>query len=258
MISEAINKMTQKISDILAEREPSIYLYGSVILDDYRDGWSDIDILVLTKTTLSEREAEELLYLRQRMTEAENNPVYRSFEGGILSLSAFVEKQNDRVVYWGTSGERVCESYAFDAFSTLQLIENGVLLYGENVKEYLQKPTHDELYANVKHHCETIRKYAVKTTRSLYSFGWLLDIARCIYTLRTGKIMAKTEAGKWALSNGLCPSVESMKLAISVREDPVKYKNDPDVMDAAENLGKDVQRFADVLERELAQNKLLF
>ena len=98
----------------------------------------------------------------------------------------------------------------------------------------------------------------MKTTRSLYSFGWLLDIARCIYTLRTGKIMAKTEAGKWALSNGFCPSLESMKLAVSVREDPKKYKNDPDIMDAAENLGADVQRFADVLERELAQNKLLF
>ena len=150
MISEAIEKMTQKIAEILSLREPSIYLYGSVILDDYRDGWSDIDILVLTKTPLSEREAEELLYLRQRMTEAENDPLYRSFEGGILSLSAFVEKRKDRVVYWGTSGERICDTYAFDAFSTAQLIDNGVLLYGENVKEYLQKPTHDELYANVK------------------------------------------------------------------------------------------------------------
>ena len=40
-----------------------------------------------------------------------DNPYYRSFEGGMLTLDAFLSKKTDRVVYWGTSGDR----YAFDS-----------------------------------------------------------------------------------------------------------------------------------------------
>lgn len=75
-------------------------------------------------------------------------------------------------------------------------------------------------YADVKRHYETIRKYAQKTGRNLYSFGWLLDIARCLYTLRTGKIIAKTAAADWALENNLCPVPDALKAAVKVRRVP--------------------------------------
>lgn len=51
------------------------------------------------------------------------------------------------------------------------------------------------LKSNVQRHYEVIRRYVQKTDRSLYSYGWLLDISRCIYTLRTGRIIPKTAAG---------------------------------------------------------------
>lgn len=44
-----------------------------------------------------------------------DNPYYRSFEGGMLTLDAFLSKKTDRVVYWGTSGERITDRYAFDS-----------------------------------------------------------------------------------------------------------------------------------------------
>lgn len=43
----AINKMVCEISSILQGCDPSIYLYGSSVLNDFRLGWSDIDILFL-------------------------------------------------------------------------------------------------------------------------------------------------------------------------------------------------------------------
>lgn len=45
----AINTMVVSIARILADAQPSIYLYGSVTAEDYRPGWSDIDLLVLTR-----------------------------------------------------------------------------------------------------------------------------------------------------------------------------------------------------------------
>jgi len=57
----------------------------------------------------------------------------------------------------------------------------------------------------VERHYGAIRKHAVTTDESLYAAGRLLDIARCLYTLRTGKVIARTQAGRWALEQGLAP-----------------------------------------------------
>ena len=248
----SINKMVREISGILSDCEPSIYLYGSSALNDFRLGWSDIDILVLTEKQITEKQAQMLVRLRQAMLEKEpGNLYYRSFEGGMLTMDAFLHGGTDRVVYWGTSGERITDSYLFDSFCMTELIESGVLLLGKDIRPQLKVPTFDNLYADVRRHYETIRKYAQKTGRSFYSFGWMLDIARCIYTLRTGRIIAKTEAGEWALENNLCPDPDVLEIALKVRRNPLAYKDNQNIFDYAETLADPIQRFADVLEKEL-------
>lgn len=249
---KAVNKMVHEISDILSDCEPSIYLYGSSVLNDFRLGWSDIDVLVLTGKQISKEQAQKLVKLRQTMLEKEpGNPYYHSFEGGMLTLTAFLSRSFDRVVYWGTSGERITDTYIFDSFCMKELMESGILLYGSDIRSQLNMPGFSNLYADVKHHYETIRKYVQKAERSLYSFGWLLDIARCLYTLRTGEIIAKTTAADWALENDLCPVPDALKTALEVRKAPLEYKNDKQTLDYAETLAGSIQKFADVLEDEL-------
>ena len=248
----SINKMVREINGILSDCEPSIYMYGSSALNDFRLGWSDIDILVLTEKQITEKQAQKLVGLRQAMLEREpGNPYYRCLEGGMLTLDALLHRGTDRVVYWGTSGERITDSYLFDSFCMTELIESGVLLLGKDIRPQLKVPTFDNLYADVRHHYETIRKYAQKTGRSFYSFGWMLDIARCIYTLRTGRIITKTEAGEWALENNLCPNPDVLEFSLKVRRNPLDYKEKKQVFDYAETLAEPIQRFADVLEKEL-------
>lgn len=252
----AINTMVREISGILSDREPSIYLYGSSVLNDFRLGWSDIDILVLTGKQITEEQAKTLVGLRQAMlAKGPGNPYYRSFEGGMLTLNAFLSKKHDRVVYWGTSGERITDSYAFDSFSMAELTESSVLLFGKDIRKELKYPAFHDLYADVKRHYETIRKYAQSTGRSFYSFGWMLDIARCIYTLRTGKIIAKTDAAEWALENDLCPDPDALRYALKVRRSPLEYKDNKQTFDYAETLAEPIQRFAEILEKELIQTK---
>ncbi len=257
-MNSAINNMVNKIVTIIGDLKPSIYLYGSVVLDDFKPGWSDIDILVLTRESITEPQANELVGLRQAMLEDEpNNTYYRSFEGGMLTLDAFVSGSDDTVVYWGTSGERITDKYHFDSFSMAELLESGKLIYGSDIRSALTLPTFSELSADVRRHYETIRKYGGKADRSLYSFGWMLDIARCLYTLRTGKIIAKTEAAVWALTNELCPDPDVLRYALQVRREPLKHKNNEQTFDYAETLADPIGRFADVLEKEF-NNKSLY
>ena len=68
LLQNSVNTMAKAIIDVLLENTPSIYLYGSVVLDDFRLGWSDIDILVLTEKQISSEQAEHLVHLRQELT----------------------------------------------------------------------------------------------------------------------------------------------------------------------------------------------
>lgn len=251
-LKASIQTMTSRIAQILSSCSPSIYLYGSCTLEDYKPGWSDIDILVLTRTQISEVQARKLVSLRQSMLEEEpSHPYYRSFEGGMLTVAAFAGHTADRVVYWGTSGQRITDSYDIGPLCMTELLETGILLYGEDIRGFLFRPTFSEIKENIQSHYEGIRKYGSQTGRSFYSFGWLLDISRGIYTLRTGKIIAKTAAGEWALRENVCPVPAALEKALLVRRNPAAYKGDEAILDYAATLGDDIQRYADVLEAEL-------
>jgi hypothetical protein len=252
----AITRIENTIAVILDKNVSTMYLYGSVTLNDFRMGWSDIDFLCLTGDYITEEKANVLVVLRQRLLEEDKgNPYYRLFEGGILPLDAFIGKRPDTVVYWGTSGQRITDTYYFDSFCMYELLSSGILLHGEDVRGQFQMPGFRQLKDDVIRHYQTIRKDAVKTTGSIYSCGWMLDIARGIYTLRTGKVIAKTAAGEWALQNGICPVPEALNKAVEVRKDPLRYKDTEDFHRWASKLGDDIQIFADVLEREIEKCK---
>lgn len=251
-LHRSIDNISSCIAHILHDNFPSIYSYGSIVLDDFKPGWSDVDILVLTQKQITEEQANRLVNLRQEMrAEEPDNPYYRSFEGGMLTLDAFINKTPDRVVYWGTSGQRITDNYYFDNFSRKILLEDGRLLCGEDVRDKLTVPTFDDMKKDIENHLDSIRKYARLSGKSLYSFGWMLDISRCLYTLRTGKIIAKTAAGEWALREGLCPTPDTLKYALKVRRSPWLYKEDEKALEYAGTINGDIQQYADVLEREL-------
>ena len=250
-LRRSINNISSCVADILYNNYPSIYLYGSIALDDFKFGWSDIDILVLTRKTIAEEQENRLVNLREELHAEEPDTLYyRSFEGGMLTLDAFINKTTDRVVYWGSSGQRIADNYHFDSFSKKNLLEIGRLLCGEDVRDKLTVPTLTELKKDIENHLDSIRKYAHLSGKSLYSFGWMLDISRCLYTLRTGKIIAKTAAGEWALKEGLCPTPETLEYALKVRRTPWLYKDNEKALEYAGTINGDIQRYADVLERE--------
>ena len=250
-MQNAVSTMANEIVRIMAGDVYGIWLYGSVVMDDFRPGWSDIDFVALTNGPVSESQAEQLVTLRQQMLEKEpGNPYYRSFEGVIANLDEYRGKTFRRLVYWGTGGQRVTDRYEPDVFSAFELAKYGKPVYGGN-PWILPAPGREELVRAVREHYESIRKYAVQTNESLYSCGWLLDIARCIYTLRTGDVISKTRAGAWALEEHLFPEEEPLRKTVEIRQDPQAFRDRDDVKQWLKGLGPVVQRYADVLEAEL-------
>ena len=246
--------MKDSIRSVLGENITAIYLFGSVAMNDFKPGWSDIDLLCLTAETITDEQARKLVNLRQTLSFYEKQPIYfQYFEGAIVAWPAFKSRSCTKVVYWGTGKQRIDHIYSLDPFSEYSLIQNGILLHGADIRAELCLPSYTALRQAVINHYDTIRKYARNTSGSVYACGWLLDIARGIYTLRTGSVIAKTKAGVWALEQRLCPVEHDLKTALTVRNNPLRYKNDPDIREWAAALGPSIQRFADVLEAEIQQ-----
>ena len=247
----AIVRMMDEITAIMRGDVYGAWLYGSAVLNDFHLGWSDIDFVVLVNESISESQAEKLLTLRQDMLKAEpGNPYYRAFEGVIASLNEYRCHSFQRLVYWGTSGQRITDRYTPDAFALFELAKYGKPVSGGKAW-ILPPPGKEELAAAVRRHCDTIRKYASQTSDSLYSCGWLLDIARCIYTLRYGDVISKTQAGIWALKEHLFPDEEALKKTIEIRQAPLTFKDREDIRLWLKKLGPVVQNYADVLAHEL-------
>ncbi|MDO4944374.1 MAG: nucleotidyltransferase domain-containing protein [Ruminococcus sp.] len=249
-MNDAVISGINEILSVLWNADPSIYLYGSVTDNDFRIGWSDIDFICLTKAPLEDVQAEKLLTLREHQPD---NPYFRLFEGVFISQGGFFEHRKEKVVYWGTGKSKIIDSFTPDCFCRYQLAENAILLFGDDLRDFFEVPKFSELRQGVAAHLETIRKHAVTTGRSIYSYGWLLDIARGLYVLKNGVVVSKTAAGEWALENGLCPDMQALATAVSIRNNPKLFNDNPVLQDYSERLGDSVQLFADVLEDKLTE-----
>jgi hypothetical protein len=133
----------------------------------------------------------------------------------------------------------------------MSLIDYGRLLYGEDIRNLLNYPNIGEQFDAIKNYHSIIRKYFSKPNRSLYSAGHLLDIARCLYTLQSGRIISKTNAGLWALENNLVPDIKIMNRVLEIRRHPNEYKADEETLIWLESLGPYIMEFADILEKNI-------
>ena len=250
-LSKAVETMRQEISAI--SELYSFLLYGSVVLNDFRLGWSDVDFIAFTKDTITETQAARLLTLRQTLSlRHPEDPYYRCFEGVIVSLREYLTGEYTRLIYWGTSGQRITDRCRIDPFTRYELVNCSSAVLDDN-RTLFTSPTKEELVAAVREHYRGIRTCAVQTDDSLYSCGWILDIARCIRTLRCFDVIGKTQAGEWALSERLFADEGPLKRTLEIRRSPLQYKDDATVKAWLRSLGPTVQQYADVLERELAR-----
>jgi len=241
--------MVEKIRFILQDNFMSLYIYGSIVSKDYRHGWSDIDFICFTNKPIKESTAKKLLMLRQNMLKIyPKNKYFRKFEGIFTSLNNYLANKQEKIVYWGTSGQRIKDGPILDVFAKYELKNNSVLISGRNIADKFEEPSFNELKIAINKHYNSIREHAVVTDETLYSCGWLLDISRCIFTLKHKKVISKTKAGKWALKNDICPFKFDLKKTLKIRKNPLRYKEKEEIKKWLSSLGDKVQGYANVLQ----------
>jgi predicted nucleotidyltransferase len=250
-----INKMVEKIKSILQDNFMTFYIYGSIVSKDYRHGWSDIDFVCFTYKPIREDVAEQLLMLRQNMLKVyPKNKYFRKFEGIFTSLKSYINDELEKIVYWGTKGQRIKDRPFLDVFAQYELKNNSIRISGVKLENQFVEPSFEELKKAIDRHYNSIREHAVVTDESLYSCGWLLDISRCLYTLKYQRVISKTKAAEWALKNNLCPFKRDLKKTLKIRKNPLRYKDKKETKKWLSSLGNSVQQYANILEKSLIES----
>ena len=127
----------------LANRIDCIALVGSIARrEDFIEGWSDIDVLVVTK----DRETVDMV---KKVAEQLNKKYPRTRKNASI-LSLWIDDRNN-VLKWLGLG---CEYY--------NLMKNFVLLYGRDIRGELREPSEEELKRTLGYVAREADKYLSK------------------------------------------------------------------------------------------------
>ena len=107
-------------------------------------------LITVLDRVLSRDDAVMLLGMRQRLSSKNKayDPIL-TLECAFLTLSSLNDGNYERAVYLGERSERITDKYRLSALAKAELLEKGELLFGEDVKNKIERPTDDEISEDV-------------------------------------------------------------------------------------------------------------
>ena len=200
-INRLLESLLSHIRRIFHERLAGLYLYGSLTTGDFDPDISDIDLLAVTSSQITDPEFDALRTMHRDF--ARDNPEWEDrIDVVYLPLAAlrtFRSEKNPIVI---SPGEpfHVREGEALrDWLQNWYIVrENGLALFGPPPKAVIPPISQDEFV-------EAVRRYAAEVSRCLghepnrksQAYA-ILTMCRALHVHRTGKTASKRQAALWA------------------------------------------------------------
>jgi len=197
----------QLVDEKLPGRIGGLYLSGSLALDDYRTGRSDIDFVAVSDTAL---EPSELEILRQVHTELRRMLPAPKLDGVYLTWPALVAAPVGLSVPYCLRGQFETKGdFAINPVTWWTLHRHPLALRGpakpvvHHDDQMLRQWCRDSLQNYWGSYVRSARGYGMtrfySLLRELAVWG-VLGVARPHATIRTGNMISKTAAGAYALN----------------------------------------------------------
>jgi predicted nucleotidyltransferase len=189
------------------------YLHGSIALDAYVDGSSDIDFITITNRRLTEEDAEALTDIHTKLatnyTKPEMDGVYITKE----DVGKLEQHPDDSYPYYNDGQLYFGNYFNFNPITWWQLKENGVSVLGPSIKAYRMDIDTKQLVSYVQENMNSywinriqqmersIDKISKLSTNDIDTeIEWtVLGLLRQFYTLKEIGIISKLGAGKYGL-----------------------------------------------------------
>ena len=207
VLDEYFQQLEQKFP-ILIE---SFYLYGSISLGAFKDGFSDIDFIAIIKGKLTESELKMLKEIHKSIQSKFPETI---LDGFYIIKEDFVNLNKGKVSSIRFNDGKFHGFTAFDknTIDAFQLQKYGILIKGEKLEENIYTVDWNILIPNMRHNLNTYwlgwmndcRRFPSIKYISLYfsinMIEWgVLGVSRLYYTFIEKDIISKAGAGEYAL-----------------------------------------------------------
>ncbi len=202
-VDRLLEELCLEVQSLLGSRLAGVYLYGSLVCGDFDLEISDIDLLAVTATGITEDEFAGLDRAHRRLVEhhpawdnrieiayvpAEALRTFKTQRGPIAVISPgepfhFKDAGSDWLINW------------------YSVREKGVALLGEDPTSIIAPISRQEFIQAVRRQALGWREWVGHTRDSRPSQGYaILTLCRALYAWRSGDQLSKRQAAAWAMA----------------------------------------------------------
>lgn len=199
-INKLLNTLLSQMQSVLGEKLVGLYLYGSLVTDDFDQNVSDIDLLAILESSLNDQEFEQLQKMHQDFANE-----YKEWSDRVevqympkVALKNFKTEESEVVVI--SPGEPFHKKIVGKHFLINWYIvqEKGLTLFGADPKKIIEQISKEEFIQAVKDHTKSWSEW-VKDMKSKGAQAYaILTLCRAIYAVRNGEQVSKKQAADWA------------------------------------------------------------
>ena len=182
---------------LLGENLVAVYVMGSLFMGDFAEASSDVDFLVVTVHPPTQEGVEQLARLHMRLGDI--SPWGARLEGAYAAESALRPWGIDGTVVAIEPGGPLCEGPSeYSADNMLALRDHSMTLYGPPATRVVPPVDRATLDEGLRAYLDDLIERARAPAPGLgEAASWLLNIARCLFGLQTGRPCTKMEAAQW-------------------------------------------------------------
>lgn len=202
LVAPFIEDMLSKLKIILDFDLNGVYLYGSLTTGDFQYKVSDIDVLVVLKDELTEKQFRSLNEMHYQLLN--NFPSWKErIEIAYIACDTLKHiKSGMCKVSIISPGEPfhtkpIGNDWVINAYLIRQ---TGITLYGPTPKETITEIEKPEFLEAVNKQVIEWKDWIKNTENSVaYQYYAVLTLCRCLYLLKKGEQASKLQAAEWAM-----------------------------------------------------------
>lgn len=200
-VNHLLQSLILKLHTTLNKNLVGVYVYGSLVWEDFNEQISDIDILTVTENFISQEEFESLHEMHESLIKQYKN-WYDRLEIAYVAketLSTFKDKKSKMAVISPGEPFNIKDAGTDWLINYYLIQENSIILFGPAPTSIITLISQSEFVTNVKEQALEWRYWVEHTKGSIgFQFYAVLTICRAMYAIQHGTQGSKTVAGNWA------------------------------------------------------------
>jgi predicted nucleotidyltransferase len=199
-IKSFLDTLLLQLKTILGERLIGVSLFGSLVWGDFEYGSSDIDLLVVTSSAITNTEFDKLDDMQQAFAKTSTHAKEGMIEIAYMSENALhtFKTQSSQIAIIGPGKPFHITDAGKDWLMNWYLVqEKALTLFGPPPKTLIAPTTREEFIQAVRDHANAWSNWTDGLHGRPGQAYAILTLCRAYYTSKNGEQTSKTRAAQW-------------------------------------------------------------